>query len=110
MTLIFSRLFGFGLVSSVFFLSSQFFGRAVGTIDVIGFSLTVQRMSGNWIASVCRLRARASNYLPPILLISFTSSVCSLNRSRACVAYLNKRNRCVCVQKLFAASPLLGTP
>lgn len=72
--------------------------------------LIARRMSGNRIASVCRLRARASNYLPPILLIYFTSRDDSLNRLGACVAYLNKRNCWVCRWILFAASPFLGKP
>jgi len=35
--------------------------------------LNVRCMSGNWIASVCRLCARAPNYRPTILLSCFTS-------------------------------------
>ncbi|WZY72536.1 hypothetical protein YC2023_004776 [Brassica napus] len=35
----------------------------------------IRRMSGDWIASVCRLCARAPNYRPTILLSFFTSIV-----------------------------------
>ncbi|WZY72537.1 hypothetical protein YC2023_004777 [Brassica napus] len=31
--------------------------------------MNIRRMSGDWIASVCRLCARAPNYRPTILLI-----------------------------------------
>ena len=54
--------------------------------------LNVRRMSGDWIASVCRLRARASNYLPPILLSYFTGCIITLvDKIWACVAYLTRR-------------------
>ncbi|CAG7863521.1 unnamed protein product, partial [Brassica rapa] len=35
--------------------------------------MNIRRMSGDWIASVCRLCARAPNYRPTILLSFFTS-------------------------------------
>ncbi|WZZ15325.1 hypothetical protein YC2023_108414 [Brassica napus] len=39
----------------------------LGLIDVSG-AMNIRRMSGDWIASVCRLCARAPNYRPTILL------------------------------------------
>ncbi|CAN7088730.1 unnamed protein product [Brassica rapa subsp. narinosa] len=39
--------------------------------------MNIRRMSGDWIASVCRLCARAPNYRPTILLSFFTSIVLS---------------------------------
>ncbi|CAL9213123.1 unnamed protein product [Arabidopsis halleri] len=44
--------------------------------------LNVRRMSGDRIASVCRLRARAPNYLPPILLSYFTGDITLDDRIR----------------------------
>ncbi|WZZ15205.1 hypothetical protein YC2023_108294 [Brassica napus] len=44
----------------------------LGLIDVSG-AMNIRRMSGDWIASVCRLCARAPNYRPTILLSFFTS-------------------------------------
>ncbi|CAN7105332.1 unnamed protein product [Brassica rapa subsp. narinosa] len=38
--------------------------------------MNIRRMSGVWIASVCRLCARAPNYRPTILLSFFTSILC----------------------------------
>jgi hypothetical protein len=40
------------------------------TIDIIGLT-DVRRMSGDRIASVCRLHARASNYKPTIQISFF---------------------------------------
>ncbi|CAL9233288.1 unnamed protein product [Arabidopsis halleri] len=53
--------------------------------------LNVRRMSGDRIASVCRLRARAPNYLPPILLATSRAILRSMIGSGACVAYLTRR-------------------
>lgn len=49
--------------------------------------LNVRCMSGNWIASVCRLPARAANYRPTILLSWFTSifMLVDLIRGLCCV-------------------------
>ena len=58
----------------------------VGKIDVSG-AMNVRRMSGDWIASVCRLCARAPNYRPTILLSFFTSiaMLVELIRGLCCV-------------------------
>ncbi|KAL0745407.1 hypothetical protein Bca101_102090 [Brassica carinata] len=50
-------------------LTSNFRASAIG----VSGAMNVRRMSGDWIASVCRLCARAPNYRPTILLSSFTS-------------------------------------
>ncbi|WZY99556.1 hypothetical protein YC2023_071885 [Brassica napus] len=50
----------------------DYISRVVGKIDVSG-AMNIRRMSGDWIASVCRLCARAPNYRPTILLSFFTS-------------------------------------
>ncbi|KAG7579933.1 hypothetical protein ISN45_Aa03g040340 [Arabidopsis thaliana x Arabidopsis arenosa] len=77
----FSRLCGFGLDSSVFSLLSRIFRRSRERLMFLG-QLNVRRMSGDRIASVCRLRARAPNYLPPILLSYFTGDVTLDDRIR----------------------------
>ncbi|CAN7022515.1 unnamed protein product [Brassica rapa subsp. trilocularis] len=47
-----------------------------GLRSMAGFgSMNIRRMSGDWIASVYRLCARAPNYRPTILLSFFTSIV-----------------------------------
>ncbi|WZZ15282.1 hypothetical protein YC2023_108371 [Brassica napus] len=57
----------------------DYISRVVGKIDVSG-AMNIRRMSGDWIASVCRLCARAPNYRPTILLSFFPSIVlCLLN-------------------------------
>jgi hypothetical protein len=53
--------------------------------------LNVRRVSGDRIASVCRLRARASNYLPPILLSCFTGEVTLDDRIRGLCFVPNQR-------------------
>ncbi|WZZ15422.1 hypothetical protein YC2023_108511 [Brassica napus] len=40
---------------------------------MLAWQINILRMSGDWIASVCRLCARAPNYRPTILLSFFTS-------------------------------------
>jgi len=90
---LFSRLCGLGLVSLVFLLLFLIISEELLERLVLLGQLNVRRMSGNWIASVCRLCARAPNYRPTILLSCFTS-ICSLTRPGACVAYLNRRNCC----------------
>jgi hypothetical protein len=68
---LFARLCGFGLVLSVFNGSFRYYRRLNSfTIDIIGLT-DVRRMSGDRIASVCRLHARASNYKPTIQISFF---------------------------------------
>uniref|UniRef100_A0A0D2ZPC4 Uncharacterized protein n=1 Tax=Brassica oleracea var. oleracea TaxID=109376 RepID=A0A0D2ZPC4_BRAOL len=57
----------------VFCCSFDYISRVVGKIDVRG-QMNIRRMSGDRIASVCRLSARAPNYRPTILLSFFTST------------------------------------
>ena len=57
--------------SSCFF---DYISRVVGKIDVSG-AMNIRRMSGDWIASVCRLCARAPNYRPTILLSYFNKQI-----------------------------------
>ncbi|KAG7528205.1 hypothetical protein ISN45_Un173g000020 [Arabidopsis thaliana x Arabidopsis arenosa] len=65
--------------SSLF--SAEYFGGVGERLMFLG-QLNVRRMSGDRIASVCRLRARAPNYLPPILLSYFTGDVTLDDRIR----------------------------
>ncbi|KAG7528681.1 hypothetical protein ISN44_Un162g000010 [Arabidopsis suecica] len=59
----------------------EYFGGVGERLMFLG-QLNVRRMSGDRIASVCRLRARAPNYLPPILLSYFTGDVTLDDRIR----------------------------
>lgn len=54
--------------------SFDFLGRVVERLLSSG-QLNVRRVSGNWIASVCRLGACAFNYRPPVLLSYFTGDI-----------------------------------
>ncbi|CAL9213140.1 unnamed protein product [Arabidopsis halleri] len=65
--------------SSLF--SAEYFGGVGERLMFLG-QLNVRRMSGDRIASVCRLRARAPNYLPPILLSYFTGDITLDDRIR----------------------------
>ncbi|KAG7528390.1 hypothetical protein ISN45_Un30g000040 [Arabidopsis thaliana x Arabidopsis arenosa] len=60
---------------------AEYFGGVGERLMFLG-QLNVRRMSGDRIASVCRLRARAPNYLPPILLSYFTGDVTLDDRIR----------------------------
>lgn len=71
MSRLFARLCGFSLVLSVFNSSFRYSRKLNSfTNDIIGLT-DVRRMSGDRIASVCRLHARASNYIPTIQLSCF---------------------------------------
>src|SRR5690606_39518417 len=54
--------------------SFDYISRVVGMIGVSG-TMNVRCMSGDWIASVCRLCARAPNYRPTILLSCVTNKL-----------------------------------